>query len=78
MTDTQTPPVKYAQQSLFAYGWDYVGTDDNDKRVLFESEKEALDDLDDAMAGLAKLGYKREDWRVVPYVAADDDEEHRP
>jgi len=61
--------MKYAIQCLFGYGWDYVGSTDNGERDLYDSSKEAQNEIDTLVAS---MNYEPDEWRAVPYVPADD------
>ena len=73
--ETNGQPPKYTQQMEFMYGWDYVGSDDEGNRILFDTEEEAYEDLADTFCEWKSIGYDHDptEWRVVPYIAADDD-----
>ena len=63
--------TKYAHQLQFSYGWDYVGSEDG-KRLLFDTFEEARDDLKAIRPDLKRMGYARDEWRVVRYRPEED------
>lgn len=66
--------TKYAIQTLFAHGWDYVGSEDG-QRVTYDSKEEAQDELDDLFSSAREqnmTGYNRKNWRVAEYHAPSD------
>ena len=63
--------TKYAIQSIFQYGWDYIGYDDEDGlRQVFKTKKVAQVELDDI---LELTGDTPNDWRIVLYNPHEDD-----
>lgn len=58
---------KYAIQTLFGYGWDYVGSDDKGERLLFDSMDEARDEAKEA-----RKHDKSQQWRAAEYYSPDD------
>ncbi len=60
--------MKYAIQCLFAYGWDYTGSEDG-KRPLYDSAEAAQDEVNDLTAS---MGYNKDEWRVVKYTPSSD------
>jgi len=64
-------PTVFALQSMFSYGWDFVGFDDDDGlREVFKTEEEALIELNDICHF---TGTPKEEWRVVPYNPYEDE-----
>ncbi len=61
----------YAIQSLFSYGWDFIGFDDEDGlRETFKTQKKAKEELKEI------LEFTRTDpdeWRIVPYNPNEDE-----
>lgn len=61
----------FAIQTLFSYGWDYVGTSDEDGlRAIYLTEQEALDEIQELVAFFQ---YPAEEWKVVSYNPYEDD-----
>ena len=74
--------MKYAIQTLFTYGWDYTGYEDDGERLLFDTEQEAQEDLNDLLMAMLEQSFQEgdtppdtgpADWQVVEYNAAHDD-----
>lgn len=64
-------PNSYAIQSLFSYGWDFIGFDDEDGlREVFKTQKAAKIELKEV---LDFTGDASDDWRIVPYNPHEDD-----
>jgi len=64
-------PTVFAIQSLFQYGWDFIGFNDEDGlREVFKTEKEALIELTEICHF---TGTPKEEWRIVPYNPYEDD-----
>ena len=64
-------PNSYAIQTLFSYGWDFIGFDDNDGlREVFKTEKKANQEIKEI---LELTGDSPDEWRVVPYNPYKDD-----
>lgn len=63
--------IKYALQTNFTYGWDYIGTSDEDGlREIFDTQKEANDQL---LEIIAFTNENITDYRVVEYNYKTDD-----
>ena len=64
---------KWVIQTQFIYGWDYVGSTEDDKgntvRDLYSSEAEANAEIDDLCR---TAGYDRDEWRAVIYDPEQD------
>ena len=66
--------MKYKILHNYIYGWDEACLDDNEKPVLFDTEKEAQENINDLIEDVeeaVKLGhmsdvYYKEDYRIVP------------
>jgi len=64
-------PKSYAIQSIFSYGWDFIGYDDEDGlREVFKTQKAAKRALDEI---LEFTGDPLDEWRIVPYNPHEDD-----
>ena len=64
-------PKGYAIQSIFSYGWDFVGFDDEDGlREVFKTKKAAKAELAEI---LDFTGDTPDDWRIIPYNPYEDD-----
>jgi len=64
-------PKGYAIQSIFSYGWDFVGFDDEDGlREVFKTKKAAKQELDEI---LEFTGDTPDDWRIIPYNPHEDE-----
>lgn len=61
----------YAIQSLFSYGWDFVGFDDEDGlRETFKNKTKAKQELKEVIEFTQS---PPEEWRIVPYNPHEDD-----
>lgn len=61
----------FAIQTLFGYGWDYIGYDDEDGlREVFKTEAKANKEITEI---LELTGDPSEEWRVIPYNPNEDD-----
>jgi len=61
----------FAIQSLFSYGWDYIGYDDEDGlREVFKTEQKANKEIKEILE-LTKES--PDEWKVVPYNPHEDD-----
>jgi len=70
-TGEHYPTNKFAVQSKFGYGWDYIGFDDEDGlRLVFTSKEQA--DLD-ILEIIAFTDEDPKEYRTVPYNPNEDD-----
>lgn len=63
---------KYAIQELMLYGWDYIGTNDDGTRTLFDTLEEAEEDMQIDLTELNHMSKETHDWKVVEYDASKD------
>jgi len=64
-------PTTFAIQSIFSYGWDFVGFDDKDGlREVFKTEAKAKKELKEI---LEFTNDAPEDWRIIPYNPYEDE-----
>jgi len=65
----------YAHQCLMGDTWSYVGTENDNQRLTFNTHKEAVEDLDNFLYQRASDEPKQdpESWRVHVYIETDDD-----
>lgn len=63
-------PDSFAIQSLFSYGWDFIGFDDEDGlRETFTTENKAQSELDKIIDFTIT---DPAEWRIVPYNPHED------
>lgn len=64
-------PTSFAIQTIFQYGWDFVGYDDEDGlRQTFNTKEEALKELVEIIEATQDDPI---DWQIVPYNPNEDD-----
>ena len=64
-------PTVFAVQSMFGYGWDYIGYDDEDGlRLVFDTEEEGELDILDILKITSE---DPNEYQVVPYNPYKDD-----
>lgn len=61
--------MKYAIQTLFGFNWEYVGSDDQGNRLIFNTRQEAEQDMNGTINA---MGYQPDTWRVIPYDPETD------
>ena len=64
--------TKFAIQTLFSYGWDYIGYADDGLRTVYKTQEEAQKFIDHLLNEEYK-GDNPDEWQTVPYNPHKDD-----
>jgi hypothetical protein len=67
--------VKYKVEQLLAHGWEDAGWREDDEPLLFNTEKEASDEIADHVDSARSAGlkdYSRSNYRVVKVISTEE------